>query len=117
MLANSQSGLTPKADTTTLNQLAAASRHGCSYQQLNGHRPPRPLAPRLAHLPLGDRIVRVPLAGPTRPARHVLAALSTTAWGTAAPVALLVTGALSGVGRRIVRQSPSVSGVPARIGE
>ncbi len=33
------------------------------------------LAPRLAHLPLGDRIVRVPLAGPTRPARHVLAGI------------------------------------------
>lgn len=31
-------------------------------------------------------------------ARHVLAALSATAWGTATPVALLMTGALSGVG-------------------
>ncbi len=28
-----------------------------------------------------------------------------------------MVGALSGVGRRMVRQRPSVSGVPARIGE
>ena len=30
---------------------------------------------------------------------------------------LFIVGALSGVGRRMVRQRPSVSGVPARIGE
>src|SRR5699024_7813943 len=33
------------------------------------------LAPRLATLPHADSIVRVPLAGPTQPARHVLAGI------------------------------------------